>query len=166
MAYVNKWGLDTMPRGPRTTNTLEKFIYIIEDGSGACKIGIAQDIKQRLCDLQVSSPIKLKIAYALRVPYAKARFFEGRIHKILKNRRLSGEWFYVHPDVAYDALHLVVNGLEKAQESQAARFAAVQGGTKIFCPQCTHWRVIRLPKQKLINRKFRCSKCDFLICHP
>ncbi len=138
----------------------ERYVYVITDGCGASKIGIAEDTKKRLGDLQVGSSVKLRLAHAIAVPYSHALQIENRIHKLLKDRRLKGEWFFVAPRIVFDAIRGIIDGPEKMDDRAFRKAIEPKGGTKIRCPTCTHWRVIYRPKNTLKNRKFRCVKCD------
>ncbi len=138
----------------------ERYVYVITDGCGASKIGIAVDMKLRLIQLQGGSSVKLHLAHMIAVPYSHALQIENRIHKLLKNRRLKGEWFFVAPRIAFDAIRAIIDGPEKMDDRAFRKAIEPRGGTKIRCPNCTHWRVIYRPKDTLKNRKFRCVKCD------
>lgn len=138
----------------------ERYVYVITDGCGASKIGIAEDVKKRLADIQIGSSVKLRLAYSIAVPYLAASIIEYRMHKLLRDRRLSGEWFFVAPRIAFDAIRGIIDGADKVDERAARKAMEPKGGTKLRCPNCTHWRVIYRPRETLKNKKFRCVKCD------
>lgn len=140
-----------------------KYIYIIRDGSGACKIGITDNPKQRLNELQIGSSVKLRIYNLIPVQAGKARRFESKIHRLLKNRRLQGEWFFVDPKIALEAILAVVMDVRNLDEIKVPKVPSGQIGTKVICPNCNHWRVVRIAKRDLWNKKLRCQKCSYLI---
>ncbi len=70
-------------------------IYIITDGE-YCKIGIATDIEQRVKQLQTGNARKLEVLHYEKVRNAKK--IESKLHKKMKHKRLSGEWFDIDDD--------------------------------------------------------------------
>ncbi len=152
-----------MASGSMKQKPQDKYVYVIIDGSGATKIGISDDPKKRLMELQVGSSIKLVLAYSIAVPYALASRIESQIHRSMKHLHLSGEWFFIDPTIAFKAISDLIAGPDKIEERRADKWAKEFWGTKVTCPQCKHWRVVRKPKKELIGKKFRCSKCDYLI---
>ena len=69
------------------------YLYFIQvENSGPIKIGIAKDVKKRLCELQVGNPYELKILYFTPC----CRKDEAEIHRILTmhNLHIRGEWFW------------------------------------------------------------------------
>lgn len=68
------------------------YIYfIICGGTGAVKIGRADNVKKRMADLQVSNPSKLSLLCHFRAP----SIFEPTLHTIFSKSRLRGEWFSI-----------------------------------------------------------------------
>ncbi len=151
-----------MDGGSQKTKTQRRYIYVIVDGSGASKIGIAENPRKRLMDLQVGSSVKLYLAYSLSVPYQLAKVLEGKLHRRLKHLHLSGEWFFIDPTVAAKALYEIVMGPDEEDVRKADKWARELWGTKVICPQCSHWRVVRKSKKELIGKKFKCGKCGFV----
>lgn len=73
------------------------YVYVIAyHDDGPVKIGIAADPEKRLAQLQIGNPYKLTLYladdYARRSHAAQA---ESLIHRCLKSKHLSGEWFQV-----------------------------------------------------------------------
>lgn len=68
------------------------FVYLIECHN-FIKVGIAIDIKTRICGLQVGCPYELK----LLVAFASNRMEhdERRLHQLWKRYEVRGEWFQV-----------------------------------------------------------------------
>lgn len=95
-------------------------VYVIcYDGMVApTKIGIAYNVKKRLCGLQISNPNKLVIFKSF--PFLDggvARDIELLSHKLLKDKNIRGEWFDVPPEKAAEAV-----------ESAASRVSNVSQG--------------------------------------
>lgn len=66
-------------------------VYFIQmqNSKGPIKIGVAEDARFRLSDLQVGNPHKLRLLGSC----PGDRRLEATIHKRLKNWRIRGEWF-------------------------------------------------------------------------
>ena len=79
-----------------TNNSTTTSIYVIP---GPIKIGIATRPRNRLSRLRTSSHLPLFLDYAAEVP-GNAKSLEDYVHKILKDCRLSGEWFDISSDDA------------------------------------------------------------------
>ena len=67
-------------------------IYFIK-ARDAIKIGIAQDVKKRMNEIQVSNPDKLQLFHLFTVPIKTSREIESTIHYIFRSSQLNGEWF-------------------------------------------------------------------------
>ena len=76
------------------------YIYVIGGTDKPYKIGISNDPKRRLKDLQTGHPNKLKIHYKEKVPTDQVRLIEQTIHKTINHRRTHGEWFDLELDQA------------------------------------------------------------------
>jgi hypothetical protein len=74
-------------------------IYVIRSKAGPVKIGIAARPRNRLSQLRTSSHLPLFLDYAAEVP-GNAKGLEDYVHKMLKDCRLSGEWFDISSDDA------------------------------------------------------------------
>jgi hypothetical protein len=67
-----------------------RTIYFAQSVTGGpIKIGIAEDVRARLRELQCGSPVELAIIGA-RPGYSSD---EARLHRVLAKHRLHGEWF-------------------------------------------------------------------------
>lgn len=72
------------------------FIYFVQSGyTGAIKIGVANNVRMRICDLQVGNPMELKLLASIG-PYQRgaALKLEGELHRKFKHKRVRGEWFH------------------------------------------------------------------------
>lgn len=80
--------------------TRETFIYFIQavDG-GLIKIGRADDPRARLRELQIGSPLILRLCRSERAPQT----WETRLHQAFAAYRMHGEWFRPHPLLAHVA---------------------------------------------------------------
>ncbi len=76
----------------------ERFIYFIQSGEdGPIKIGITDNVTNRLCSLQSASPYKLKVLYSAKLREDLANLEERHMHFIFKGIHLRGEWFRPMP---------------------------------------------------------------------
>lgn len=75
------------------------FVYFIttEDNQGRCpaiKIGMTDDVRSRLTQLQTGAYAWLDVAGLVQFgSRSDARAFESECHEMLANNRLAGEWF-------------------------------------------------------------------------
>lgn len=69
-----------------------KTIYLLEDGHGRLKIGIASDISQRLPAIKNGCSEGIERVFVSR-PVDDANKIEGLAHKFFSPSRTSGEWF-------------------------------------------------------------------------
>lgn len=84
-------------------NGREGFIYIIK-AEKHVKIGIADDIKNRLRQIQSTCPIKLEIINFWKI--SNVYYYENLLHKRYKQYRVHGEWF-VLPEKDINFLSMV-----------------------------------------------------------
>ena len=78
-------------RGPTT------FIYVMEMGKFAYKIGLAKNPGARHADLKVGSPFDLTLLGSAKVPEDLAHQIETALHGRHAPTRLNGEWFGLPP---------------------------------------------------------------------
>lgn len=69
-------------------------VYFIGGELGPVKIGMASNVKRRLRDLQMASPIELAILATVEGP----PLLEREYHKRFAAHRLHGEWFTRYPE--------------------------------------------------------------------
>jgi len=67
------------------------YVYFIRSETGEVKIGVSKDPKKRLSSLQAGNPVTLEILTTRKSnrPYE----LESKLHSILSDLRVSGEWF-------------------------------------------------------------------------
>ena len=71
-----------------------KVYFILDTASNAVKIGKANNIEQRMSDLQTGNPNPLKLIHEIECESEKQSFLlEQTLHKKLEKVRLIGEWF-------------------------------------------------------------------------
>ena len=98
--------LDEYERQANITNGDKgKFIYVIQ-AKEFYKIGIADDIKDRVATLQTSNPHRLRVVLCQR--HRGAEHTEQYLHKYFDKKRRAGEWFKLSDeDVEWIAWFLV-----------------------------------------------------------
>ena len=68
--------------------------FILDEKSKAIKIGKANNIEQRLSDLQTGNPNILNVIYQIECRSEEHSFFiEKKYHKQLREFHINGEWF-------------------------------------------------------------------------
>ena len=74
------------------------YVYFITDGNGHIKIGKADDVMERVAELQTGNPYKLSVILNVIMPTkTKAFNLERELHDKFKRFRLEGEWFMEEP---------------------------------------------------------------------
>lgn len=70
------------------------YVYFIRDTLGHMKIGMSDDVRARIRELQVGNPMKLDYFYCMLIEGKdNARKLEKWLHKKFSHVRLQGEWF-------------------------------------------------------------------------
>ena len=69
------------------------YIYVIGDTSKPYKIGFTKNPDKRLKSLQTGNPRKLSMLYKEKINENEIKYIEKQIHKELKRKQISGEWF-------------------------------------------------------------------------
>jgi len=59
------------------------------------KIGFSDDVLKRISQIQTSSPYKIEVMSVIHGDYDK----EKELHKLFKQYRASGEWFYLSEEI-------------------------------------------------------------------
>jgi len=84
---------------------MTKYIYVIapvNTDKPPCKIGISDNPDKRVKQLQTGHPEKLEVKYLLEVN--NAEFYERLLHKDIKHKRKTGEWFDLTVKEAIDQI--------------------------------------------------------------
>jgi len=71
------------------------IVYFVQAGeSGPVKIGVTQNIEDRVVNLQTGNPEKINVMRALTLRSKEDAFnLESKLHNKFKDVRLNGEWF-------------------------------------------------------------------------
>lgn len=99
-------------------NSTAKFVYVIGANADHHKIGVSINPEFRLAQLQTASPLPLRLAYTTAEMLDAAERIEAHAHWLLRDCRLSGEWFHI--------------GVEDALKAVAAAVLAVRAGTDVI----------------------------------
>lgn len=119
------------------------FVYVVQDGSGLCKIGRAKDVEKRIRSLSTGSSSALTLIASWPCEDAGAR--EADLHLEWSKERVRGEWFRIPENV--------VNGWRESSGTSMPRNPAkapprgekpgtdgnwwiCSGKQQIDCPQC------------------------------
>lgn len=78
-------------------------LYVIGADS-LVKIGITKSVQSRLVGLQVASPIPITCLACFNID-EHTREFERSVHLVLREKRVSGEWFEASLDEVIEAIH-------------------------------------------------------------
>lgn len=82
---------------------MHSYIYVIGSNfnKSRCKIGISDNPKERLKQLQTGNAERLQIYYTEKIDSRrKAELIEQKIHKQLSIQKLTGEWFSIDSSTA------------------------------------------------------------------
>lgn len=70
------------------------YVYFIQAGYGAIKVGIAKNPEKRLANMQVSTSKPLRLLASFPMPDREsARNLETDLHKAFSEEHIRGEWF-------------------------------------------------------------------------
>lgn len=80
----------------------------------ACKIGMADNVKKRLAQLQIGNPHPLSLILELKFPdRATAARVEARFHDAMEHSAIQGEWFGIQREEALDAMSDVLASMSE-----------------------------------------------------
>jgi hypothetical protein len=71
------------------------FVYVVGPTSNPVKIGRAEDVATRLCQLQIGNADELILHRAIPMPRGVEYLVEAQVHDRLTDRRRRGEWFNI-----------------------------------------------------------------------
>lgn len=84
------------------------FVYFIAAGATPIKIGLSNDPKGRMQELQTAHYKRLRMLFTIRCHSREQAFeLERAFHRWYEERRLMNEWFNVTPQEIADDLHLL-----------------------------------------------------------
>jgi hypothetical protein len=81
-----------------------EFVYVISGDHGRQKIGVSNNPKARLRELQTGSPFPLAFEFVGLAEDGTAYAIEAEAHFLLNEHRQTGEWFTVPPEMAIAAV--------------------------------------------------------------
>jgi hypothetical protein len=96
---VSQYGFDYLIEAERRWKS---FIYVMQCEAGPVKIGVAQTPSCRVFEIQTGNPYNVEVE-ALAM-FNRRTKLETTAHKILSDKRMSGEWFDVTPIEAVSAI--------------------------------------------------------------
>lgn len=103
-----------------TSYPIRGHVYAIRAGdTGRVKIGIAQDVKRRLVDLQRTEAETLRVVASVEASTAHER----ELHRVLADSQLGGEWFNL--DLSDEEITDLLNQPSYGVRSVAADSVAV-----------------------------------------
>jgi len=82
--------LQKLPKRPRA------YIYVIAAGNDVYKIGYAIDPSSRLLEIQIGSPVELRIVMSFQVKNGPQ--VESDLHNYFRIKHVRGEWFRLNSD--------------------------------------------------------------------
>lgn len=88
--------LGHMPHFINANNGKPKWVYVISDGHGNYKIGLADNPESRRGELQTGNPFPLQIIFQKLLH--NAIHTERSLHEQWSHKRLNGEWFELNDD--------------------------------------------------------------------
>jgi hypothetical protein len=85
--------------------SMATFVYVISGNHGRQKIGVTDNPKRRIAELQTGSPFSLKFEF-VGLTQGTGFDIEGEAHFLLSRHKAPGgdEWFIVPPEVAITAV--------------------------------------------------------------
>lgn len=90
-------------------------VYVISDGHGNMKVGVAKHISNRIQTLQTGNAHPLQLLFEVQCfsPYKREAAWgcyqiERSMHLSAVNKRMTGEWFALEYHEALDELHSAV----------------------------------------------------------
>jgi hypothetical protein len=147
------------------------FVYVITDTEQRyCKIGISDDVYDRLTKLQTGCPFPLTIAHQFAATSRQhALAIEAAAHRALAAQNSSGEWFRVTPTRAYVTIAELMTGpvhmpsdvaradlaTRAPKTSRRPRKDRHRGSVRIVC-RCGHAGNVWQPKPGAI---LTCTNC-------
>lgn len=154
--------------------TEKSFVYLIlDEDSNAVKIGKANDVHQRLSDLQTGNPNFLKVISVIECESSKhAEELESELHDVYKDlrKRKNGEWFYYDKEAFKE---LITNGIDftpkKTREPLVVIRNTLFGEEELFnsekAPNCYFYPFLKAQTldryENLVNRKMKWRTMEY-----
>lgn len=94
----------TRLRGNAHRYRTEQSLYIMRASNGYLKIGITGDLRARLSNMQMHSPLPIELVFAQVFPRKTCSEIERYLHWKLQPYHKHGEWFDVELDKVTELL--------------------------------------------------------------
>lgn len=88
-----------------------RSVYVMADGTQT-KIGISDNPQARARSVGVGRSAPIRVIHVVARDAGDARSVERTAHKLLAEKRASGEWFDVSPDEAIEAVRQAISMVE------------------------------------------------------
>lgn len=88
------------------------LIYILESDINYYKIGVSNNLKQRIATFEVKLPFEIKILHKISCNEDTVYHWERWLHNFFREKRVNGEWFLLD----YFCLKLLIEYLEDEQD--------------------------------------------------
>lgn len=108
-------------------------VYVVDDGIGHVKIGMAVDPISRVKMLQNGHPKTLKLCFATET---EGRNIESAVHRKLRDKHVGGEWFSCSVDEAISTINLVIDDM--GATSSPIDVGIVYGRSESMGPHAKH----------------------------
>lgn len=83
---------------------MKDLIYLLnESGSEKYKIGITNNLKTRLKNIQTGCPEEINVISTFQSPYVT--IIEKRLHKKFEHNKTNGEWFLLNDSDVFSFKH-------------------------------------------------------------
>ncbi len=108
------------------------FVYVIYQHGGPAKVGVSNNVRTRLHQLQNANPLKLTIWDAIEVSDGDALTIEREAHWALREDRMLGEWFNCSPEAAWAAVQAAVGAIRAGTLLRPPRTTSLDGVTALW----------------------------------
>ena len=96
-------------------------VYVIGPKIGPKKIGMANNPSARRREIQVGNPKLVSVLHSIESPPDLSSLIENMAHKLLRDKRLCGEWFNVTTEEAVKAINDAIVAVNNGERAKKAR---------------------------------------------
>lgn len=150
------------------------YVYIIrmgqEPGTVTIKVGIANNLKRRLQELQTGNPENLSIDLSLLLEYKIAKKFEREVHGYLSVFHKKNEWFIVPTDT-YMIIKMLFDSITHSQKMSKLALRVCEMLKSKYKPETKIFEDIKsLRDQKIfdkinhLHREFSSDGSKLIVC--
>jgi hypothetical protein len=100
-------------------NMTISYVYAISDEKSKIKIGVSGHPPSRVKQLQFECRNKLTLLHSLKCQENEAYRIERTAHRLIENKKVSGEWFEVSADEAINAIKDAAETVRKQVQQDA-----------------------------------------------